>query len=125
MTKIDRKFSRAEMAEHHAEELRKVLKNTQEQLRSAREEVAKLSEPIPLILTCPACGARHIDEGEFAVKLHHTHACQGCGMVWRPAIQPTVGVRFLAGFKNVRERLSEVVIYDRVLSAKDIESMYH
>lgn len=56
--------------------------------------------PIPLILTCPICRARHIDEGEFATKVHHTHACQGCGHVWRPAVVPTVGVRFLPGFKN-------------------------
>jgi hypothetical protein len=56
--------------------------------------------PIAMILTCPSCGGRHIDEGEFASKVHHTHACQHCGMVWRPAIVPTVGVQFLPGFKN-------------------------
>lgn len=56
--------------------------------------------PIPLRLICPSCSTLHIDEGEFAVKLHHTHACQHCGNVWRPAIVPTVGVRFLPGFKN-------------------------
>lgn len=55
---------------------------------------------IPMLLTCPACCARHIDEGEFRTKIHHTHACQECGMVWRPAIVATVGVRFLPGFKN-------------------------
>lgn len=57
-------------------------------------------EAIPLLLNCPACGARHIDEGDFASKRHHTHACQQCGMVWRPAIVATVGVKFLPGFKN-------------------------
>lgn len=58
--------------------------------------------PIPMLIWCPdpRCGDRHIDVGEFATKPHHTHACQGCGMVWRPAIVPTVGVRFLPGFKN-------------------------
>lgn len=56
--------------------------------------------PIPMRLTCPTCGALHLDEGEFATKPHHTHACQACGMVWRPAIEPTVGVRFLPGYKN-------------------------
>jgi predicted RNA-binding Zn-ribbon protein involved in translation (DUF1610 family) len=55
---------------------------------------------VPMILTCPSCGGRHIDEGEFATKLHHTHACQHCGMVWRPALIPTCGVQFLPGFKN-------------------------
>jgi hypothetical protein len=56
--------------------------------------------PIEMILTCPSCGRRHIDEGVFAKKPHHTHACQHCGMCWRPAIVSTVGVRFLPGFKN-------------------------
>lgn len=55
---------------------------------------------IPMLLWCPECGERHIDEGEFATKPHHTHACQSCGHVWRPAIVHTVGVRFLPGFKN-------------------------
>lgn len=59
--------------------------------------------PIPMILACPVCGRRHIDAGEFATKPHHTHACQTCGMVWRPAIVPTVGVRFLPGFKDEEE----------------------
>jgi len=57
--------------------------------------------PIPMLLWCPECRARHIDEGEFETKVHHTHACQACGMVWRPAVIATVGVRFLPGFKNV------------------------
>jgi hypothetical protein len=56
--------------------------------------------PIPMRLECPACGELHIDVGEFATKPHHTHACQSCGAVWRPAVVPTVGVRFLPGFKN-------------------------
>lgn len=55
----------------------------------------------PMLLWCPACGQRHIDEGEFATKHHHTHACQKCGMVWRPAVVYTVGVQFLPGFKNL------------------------
>jgi hypothetical protein len=57
-------------------------------------------QPIPMLLTCPSCGERHIDTGDFATKPHHTHACQHCGMVWRPALVPTVGVRFLPGFKD-------------------------
>jgi len=55
---------------------------------------------IPILLWCPECGTRHIDECEFATKPHHTHACQECGFVWRPAIVFTVGVQFLPGFKN-------------------------
>ncbi len=56
--------------------------------------------PIPMILHCPECSKRHIDAGEFATRPHHTHACQHCGLVWRPAVVPTVGVRFLPGFKD-------------------------
>jgi len=59
-----------------------------------------ITEPIPVLLWCPICNNRHIDTGEFETKLHHTHACQFCGHVWRPAIVNTVGVQFLPGFKN-------------------------
>jgi len=59
-----------------------------------------LLAPIPMLLWCPECGERHIDDGDFATKEHHTHACQHCGHVWRPAIDPTCGVQFLPGFKN-------------------------
>lgn len=64
------------------------------------EDVAPIMAPIPMLLMCPACHCRHIDKGEFATKPHHTHACQRCGMVWRPALVPTVGVQFLPGFKD-------------------------
>lgn len=56
---------------------------------------------VPLLLTCPVCTARHVDEAEFAEKPHHTHACQTCGHVWRPAVVNTHGVRFLPGYKNM------------------------
>jgi rubredoxin len=62
--------------------------------------VAGEQKPLPMILTCPSCGNRHIDKGMFATKPHHTHACQSCGIVWRPAIIATVGVQFLPGFKD-------------------------
>lgn len=55
---------------------------------------------IPMLLTCPCCGERHIDEQAFETVAHHTHACQGCGHVWRPAKVNTHGVRFLPGYKN-------------------------
>ncbi len=71
-----------------------------------------MSKPIPMILLCPLCCARHVDEDEWAEKPHHTHACQDCGFVWRPAVVDTVGVQFLPGFKNdevkdVEEELEE------------------
>lgn len=63
-----------------------------------------MAESTPMYLSCPGCKARHIDVGEFATRPHHTHSCQECGLTWRPAIGPTVGVKFLPGFKNEPER---------------------
>lgn len=60
---------------------------------------------LPMLLWCPGCGGRHIDKGEFRTKPHHTHACQHCGMVWRPALVHTVGVQFLPGFKDSKDDL--------------------
>jgi len=60
----------------------------------------KTEEAVPLLLTCPLCGFRHVDEGEMATRLHHTHECYSCGMTWRPAMVSTVGVRHLPGFRN-------------------------
>lgn len=80
---------------------------TPEMVREALENagatlIALSNEPIPMRLVCPRCGALHVDEGEHACsgRPHHTHACQHCGEVWRPAIVPTCGVRFLPGFRN-------------------------
>lgn len=62
---------------------------------------------IPMIMYCPQCAIRHIDTGVFANKPHHTHACQHCGNVWRPAIVPTVGVQFLPGFQDILQSKTE------------------
>lgn len=59
-----------------------------------------VAKAIPMRLTCPDCGQLHVDEGEWATRVHHTHSCQNCGLTWRPAVVATVGVRFLPGFKN-------------------------
>ena len=83
---------RSDLAERELAEAR-----TFEQKLSAR--LADLTAPVPMLLWCPACGERHVD-GEQFPKIHHTHACQFCGLVWRPAIVPTVGVVFLPGFKD-------------------------
>lgn len=67
--------------------------------------------PVAILIHCPICHTKHIDEGAFATKKHHTHACQGfvvddngkrrrCGHVWRPTLVPTVGVEALPGFIN-------------------------
>ena len=73
---------------------------TGEHSRQERAWVEAMNAPIPMILHCSVCHERHIDEGEYATKVHHTHACQHCGECFRPAIVPTVGVQFLPGFKN-------------------------
>lgn len=57
-------------------------------------------EIVDMLLWCPQCNKRHYDEGDFAAKPHSTHACQHCGMCWKPAKVPTRGVRFLPGYKN-------------------------
>jgi predicted RNA-binding Zn-ribbon protein involved in translation (DUF1610 family) len=87
------------------EELRRAHLLEMNMRQSAEHELKVLKAsavvpPIPMRLTCPDCGELHIDEGEFATKLHHTHSCQNCGLTWRPAVVATVGVRFLPGFKN-------------------------
>lgn len=66
--------------------------------KEIREEAA--NDPIPLLLWCPCCNTRHIDEGENALRPHRTHACQNCGALWAVSVVPTVGVRFLPGCKN-------------------------
>jgi hypothetical protein len=70
------------------------------EMRDTNPAHASALKPIPMRIPCPECHTLHIDEGRFAVEPHHTHACQHCGNVWRPAIVHTVGVRFLPGFKN-------------------------
>lgn len=48
--------------------------------------------PIASILPCFHCGRLHIDEGEWATRIHRTHLCMFCGATWRPSPFPTVGV---------------------------------
>jgi hypothetical protein len=57
-------------------------------------------QPIPMRIPCPRCSALHIDEGEWATRVHTTHTCQHCGECFKPCLSPTVGVRFLPGTKN-------------------------
>lgn len=70
----------------------------------AQQEAAEAerAKPIPMQLWCPLCQTRHVDEGEWATRAHHTHSCQNpkCGLTWRPAVVPTVGVYTLPGFLN-------------------------
>ncbi len=36
------------------------------------------------ILHCPKCEKQHVDEGEWAKRLHRTHLCAFCGHEWIP-----------------------------------------
>lgn len=93
------------------EDLKKLVSQQERELGEQRKQLAQMSHAfhemnerltasISMRLICPSCKALHIDEGEFKTKSHHTHACQSCGNVWRPAIVNTVGVMFLPGFKS-------------------------
>lgn len=68
----------------------------------AKSRVEELERPVPLILHCPVCHTRHVDEGEQATTPHRTHACQNprCGHLWAPAVVTTVGVWTLPGCLN-------------------------
>lgn len=78
--------------------------------------VPSSTQPIPMILFCPMCRTQHVDKPErdshapcsvcLAVPAvpcyphcttwknppHKSHLCGHCGLVWRPADVPTVGV---------------------------------
>jgi hypothetical protein len=53
-----------------------------------------MTQPIPMILFCPACGVQHIDEATetWANPPHRSHKCQACDHIWRPADVETTGV---------------------------------
>jgi hypothetical protein len=51
---------------------------------------------IPMVLDCPKCHCKHVDEGEWATtRVHREHLCALCGHVWRPCNVPTLGVEAL------------------------------
>ena len=85
-------------------QLKEVIADQLDFIEELHQTIQGLEQPISLRLECPMCRYPHVDEGEWAIKRHHTHACQQCGNVWRPAVVETVGVRFLPGFKNKTEQ---------------------
>lgn len=58
-------------------------------------EITPTAAPVPMVLACPTCHERHVDEGEWATRPHKTHLCSRCGTLFRPANVPTVGVAVL------------------------------
>jgi hypothetical protein len=65
-----------------------------------RRKLSAVAELLEILLFCPRCKEQHIDVGTFATKPHKDHACQHCGLVWRPCKQPSVGVQFFTGYRN-------------------------
>ena len=50
-------------------------------------------EPKRLVIICPVCKGQHIDRDEWATtRVHRSHLCEHCGLIWRPFEYPTVGV---------------------------------
>lgn len=100
--KCNTEYLETELARERARvaELEAELAEAHVGFRFANERAAAASGPIPMVLHCPECKTRHVDEGDFATRAHHTHSCQECGLTWRPAVVHTTGVRFLPGVKN-------------------------
>lgn len=63
-------------------------------------KLAEARDPVPMILFCPRCGTRHIDQADPANgwlnEPHRSHLCASCGTIWRPADIATVGVASIA-----------------------------
>lgn len=94
-----------DLLEQRDREHREEVERLNTQFAAAHQRAAELEAPLPLILYCPLCHTRHIDEGEQTTKPHRTHACQNprCGHLWAPAVVPTVGVWTLPGCLNTVE----------------------
>lgn len=66
-----------------------------------------LSDPIPMILFCPACNWQHIDKQGWTGKPHRTHLCENCKHEWRPSHRSTVGVLDLGPKPRQTEQRSQ------------------
>jgi hypothetical protein len=53
------------------------------------------TQPIRLRICCEKCGTLHIDKGPWRLEPHKRHQCESCGLIWQPALYPTIGVQFL------------------------------
>lgn len=75
-----------------------------------------MSEPVPMLLTCPSCGARHIDEGEFATKPHHAHACQSDALHLL-GVNRSEFDRMRATARELADLKAKVATHDRIAAA--------
>jgi hypothetical protein len=53
------------------------------------------AQPAHIRTCCEKCGTLHVDKGEWAKEPHKRHQCENCGLIWQPALYPTIGVQFL------------------------------
>jgi hypothetical protein len=65
--------------------------NLRERMKRDREIAESMESPIKMILDCPKCKKRHVDDAR-ATKPHKTHQCAFCGQRWRPDYRYTFGV---------------------------------
>lgn len=75
-------------------------KDMEDALQYWRAFRARVALPLPIMVNCPICGYRHVDDPGF--RPHKTHECQNCGLCWRPADVPTVGVEKLSAARKDR-----------------------
>lgn len=67
------------------------------QMRPALHAAIAAQGPVPMVLHCPRCHLQHIDAPDertpdWQNPPHRSHLCHGCGLIWRPADVPTIGV---------------------------------
>lgn len=67
------------------------------QMRPALQAAIAAQGPVPMVLHCPRCHLQHIDAPDertpdWQNPPHRSHLCHGCGLIWRPADVPTIGV---------------------------------
>lgn len=67
------------------------------QMRPALQAAIAAQGPVPMVLHCPRCHLQHIDAPDertpdWKNPPHRSHLCHGCGLIWRPADVPTIGV---------------------------------
>ncbi|GEM_PF-1790519 len=67
------------------------------QMRPALQAAIAAQGPVPMVLYCPRCHVQHVDAPDertpdWQNPPHRSHLCHGCGLIWRPADVPTIGV---------------------------------
>lgn len=77
--------------------------NIRARIKRDTEIAASKESPIKLLLDCPNCKQRHVDEGEWAIKPHIKHRCQFCGHEWRPDYRYTVGVASIEEYLGIKK----------------------